>query len=166
MRRIITVIAGLVMLACTAPSAAQQADRPEMTHERYAAYLTLFNAADPNYADYYDPDIVFYHDPMFGVLRGREAILAFYRKLRGQLDEHVTARTVVIDHEKQIIAAELSTKLVAKVDGIAMPSGFLNKGDMIISEGTVYYAIKDGRIAEIRSSISGGRKILASDVGK
>ena len=161
MRKVTLLAASLMMLVCADQSAAQTSSQPEMTHERYATYLSLFNAADPNYADYYDPDIVFHHDPMFGVLRGREAILAFYRRLRGQLDEHVTARTVVIDHEKQIMAAELSTKLVAKVDGIKMPSGFLNKGDMIVSEGTVYYALKDGRITEIRSSISGGRKIPA-----
>lgn len=166
MRGVTMFITGLAMLACASPGIAQPSGRAEMTHEDYAVYLNLFNAADPKYADYYDPDIVFYHDPMFGVLNGREAILAFYRKLRGQLDEHVSARTVVVDSAKQIIAAELSTKLVAKADGIAMPSGFLNKGDMIISEGTVYYTIKDGRIAEIRSSISGGRKILASDAAK
>lgn len=53
MRRMTLLAAGLVMLAWAGPNAAQQSDPAEMTHERYAAYLSLFNAADPNYADYF-----------------------------------------------------------------------------------------------------------------
>lgn len=164
MRKTPYLLAGLMMLTLAGRGAAQTAHQQVMTYEAFSTYLQMFNAADPKYTDFYHPDVVFHHDVMFGILKGREEIAAFYTNIRRQLDEHVTAKTVVIDKEKQIMAAELSTRLVAKVDGVKMPSGLLNKGDAIISEGTVYYTLRQGRIAEIRGSISGGRKVPAGQV--
>lgn len=161
MRTIALMLAALMAMAMPVPAwAGDVADGP-MTQEKYAAYLQLFNAGDERYADFYDEDVVFYHDPMFGVLRGRQAILDFYRTIRTQLREHVTAHIVVIDREQGVMAAELTTRLVAVKDGIEMPSGTINTGDTIISEGTVYYTLRNGRIATIRGGISGGRKLPA-----
>ena len=149
-----------VAIAGSAPASAAEGEE-HMTHEQYDAYLAAFNAGDDSFADYYDDDVVFYHAPMFGTLRGKQAIVDFYRDIRTRIEETVTATTVVVDNDKGIIAAELSTRLVAKQPGVAMPSGNLDVGDAIISDGTVYYTLKNGKIAVIRGSKSGARKVLA-----
>lgn len=134
--------------SCVAPNTG-------MTQDAYHLYLQRFSAGDDRYADMYDDNVVFTHDPKFGTLRGRQAILDFYRKIRLDLKETVQASMVVIDNEQGVMAAELTTQLVAIRDGVEMPSGRLNMGDTIISRGTVYYGLRDGRIITIRASIDG-----------
>ncbi|MXO67189.1 nuclear transport factor 2 family protein [Altericroceibacterium endophyticum] len=131
----------------------------EMTRAAFELYLERFSAGDERYAELYDPDVVFEHAPQFGVLRGREAILEFYRGIREQLEETVVASEVVIDNEQGVMAAELTTQLLATRDGVEMPSGTLDAGDMIISRGTVYYRINNGRITHIRGGIQGAERI-------
>lgn len=138
-----------------APAATSLPSRARMTIEAYAEYLRRFNSGDERYADIYDPDVVFEHDPKFGTLRGRQAIIDFYRGIRAQLQETITASEVVIDNDRGVMAAELSTRLLATRDGVIMPSGKLNAGDAIIVRGTVYYRLKNGRIAHIRAGIGG-----------
>lgn len=154
-------MAGLMAAAMSSVSLAQEPAGPAMSKERFEEYLSLFNAGDERYAQFYDENVVFHHAPMFGVLRGRQAILEFYRNIRTQVSEQVTPHAVVVDNRQGMMAAELSTRLVALRDGIAMPSGNLNTGDTIISEGTVYYTLKDGRIVNIRGSKSGAKRIPA-----
>lgn len=161
-----SLLAGAVLavaMAGAVPAVAAEGEQ-QMTHEQYDAYLKAFNAGDDSFADFYDDDVVFYHAPMFGTLRGKQAIIDFYRDIRTKIDETVTATTVVVDNDHGIMAAELSTRLVAKQPGVAMPSGDLNVGDAIISEGTVYYTLKNGKIAVIRGSKSGARKVPAGSV--
>lgn len=156
------LVVGLAAAAMSAAGLAQDAAPHKMTKERFEQYLGLFNAADERYAQFYDENVVFHHAPMFGVLKGRQAIIDFYRNIRTQISEQVTPHTVVVDNEQGMMAAELSTRLVAIKDGVAMPSGDLNTGDTIISEGTVYYTLKDGLIVTIRGSIDGAKRIPAA----
>lgn len=152
----VMLAAGLVSLSA-APAAADEG----MTPAAYAAYLERFNAGDESYAEIYHPDVVFEHDPKFGTLRGRQAIIEFYRNIRQQLKEEVKVSTLVIDNERGLMAAELTTRLVATRDGVDMPSGRLNTGDAIITRGTVYYGLKDGRIVSIRGGIGGATVVRA-----
>ncbi|MCW2417305.1 nuclear transport factor 2 family protein [Sphingobium sp. B8D3C] len=144
---------------------AQESAPREMTRQRFEEYLRLFSAGDERFAQFYDEDVVFHHAPIFGVLKGRQAIIDFYKNIRLQVSEEVTSHVVVVDNEHGVMAAELSTRLVALKDGVAMPSGHLNTGDMIVSEGTVYYTLKDGLITTIRGSRSGARKTEAGSIG-
>lgn len=161
MRVTAILLAGLIAAASTTASVAEGPARPAMSKERFEEYLRLFNAGDERYAQFYDENVVFHHAPMFGVLNGRLAILEFYRNIRTQVSEQVTPHTVVVDNQNGMMAAELSTRLVALKDGVAMPSGDLNTGDTIISEGTVYYTLEDGLIVNIRGSRSGAKRIPA-----
>jgi hypothetical protein len=126
-----------------------------MTQERYAEYLRLFNNGDDRYADLYDNDVVFDHGPFYGILRGRQAIVDFYRDIRTQMQETVTATEVIIDHEQGVMAAELSTELRAIRDGVKLASRTLNKGDVYTTRGVVIYGLKDGRIVSIRGAVGG-----------
>lgn len=150
----------LVLSSLLFASAASAADR-QMTREKYDTYLQRFNSGDDRYAEAYDENVIFDHGPFFGVLKGRQAIVDFYRDIRTKLKETVTASAVAIDNEHGIMAAELSTRLVATRDGVEMPSGHLDNGDAIISRGTVYYGLKDGQIVSIRGGVSGATRIPA-----
>lgn len=138
---------GLCLLAASSPAIAH--DR--MTVAAYAQYLQRFSAGDDRYSELYDPQVIFEHDPKWGVLRGRQAIVEFYRKIRTQVKETVTLNTVVIDNERGLMAAEITTELVAIRDGVDMPSKTMNAGDTLLITGTVYYGLKKGRIVSIRS---------------
>lgn len=162
MKTIALLMLGLAAATMSSTGFAREPGADAMTREDYAEYLRLFNDGDERYADYYHEDVVFHHAPMFGVLKGRQAIIDFYRNIRTQLNEHVTAHAVVIDADQNMMAAELSTRLVAVRDGVKMPSGDLDTGDAIVSEGTVYYTLKDGLISVIRGSRSGAQKMPAN----
>ena len=69
-----------LLLSLVSPAAAQE-QPAEMTQERYLKYLEQFSAGDEHYADIYDDNVIFYHAPQFGVLRGKQAILDLYRKI-------------------------------------------------------------------------------------
>lgn len=163
MRLIRAVIVLAAVAGATAQAPAKTADGSRMTPEKYATYLKRFNAQDVRYSELYAKDVVFRHDPMFGVLRGRQAIIDFYRKIDTELKETVTASTVVIDNEHGLMAAELTTQLLATRDGVKMPSGVINKGDRLIVYGTVYYGLKDGHIVTIRGGKEGHQLIRASE---
>ena len=127
-----------------------------MTREVYAAYLAAFNAGDDRYAEIYAPDVVFDHGP-YGVLRGRQAILDFYRDIRTQLKERVTASEVVIGEDQKVMAVELTTELTAVRDGVKLPSRTepLKKGETLITRGVVFYGLSDGRVVTIRGAVRG-----------
>lgn len=156
---------GLMAAMMPVTAYAQESAPREMTRQRFEEYLRLFNAGDERFAQFYDENVVFHHAPIFGVLKGRQAIIDFYKNIRLQVSEEVTPHVIVVDNEQGVMAAELSTRLVALKDGVAMPSGHLNTGDMIVSEGTVYYTLKDGLITTIRGSRSGAHKTKAGSVG-
>jgi hypothetical protein len=136
--------------------AASSAAMP-MTREAYAEYLRRFNAGDDRYAELYDENVVFDHGSFYGVLRGRRAILDFYRNIRTQMKETVTADIVVIDNEHRLMAAELTTELRAIKDGVKLASRTMDTGDVYTSRGTVIYEFNAaGKITFIRGAKQGG----------
>ena len=163
MRR--TALGLLVAVVACAPAGAAGAlvAGARMTPEKYQTYLDRFNQGDERYADFYAPDVVFDHGPFYGMLRGRAAIVEFYRKISTQMKETVTPSMVVIDNEHGLMAAEIATRLTAVADGVQLKSGPLVKGETYVSYGTVYYTFnKQGRIATIRDSAGGSERIPAS----
>ena len=120
----------------------------------YAEYVRRFNARDERYADFYAPGVVFEHGPVFGNLHGSEAILDFYRTFWKSFDETLVPGQIIIDKSKGLMAVELTTHLVARVDGAmsqSRPQG-MNRGDEIISVATVLYELKNGKVRRIRAA--------------
>lgn len=139
----------------TLRNAAATAATP-MTLAAYQEYLRRFNAGDDRYAELYDENVVFDHGPFYGVLRGRRAILDFYRDVRTQMKETVTADAVVIDNERRMMAAELTTELRAIRDGVKLASRTINTGDVYTSRGTAIYEFNaEGKITFIRAAKQG-----------
>ncbi|MCW2404587.1 ketosteroid isomerase-like protein [Sphingobium sp. B1D7B] len=166
MKLIALLAIGLMAVMSPGATLAQEAAAHEMTRQRFEEYLRLFNAGDERFAQFYANDVVFHHAPMFGVLKGRQAIVDFYKNIRLQVSEEVTPHVVVVDNRQGLMAAELSTRLVALRDGVAMPSGNLKRGDMIMTEGTVYYTLENGLISTIRGSRSGAQKVPAGSAAR
>jgi hypothetical protein len=126
-----------------------------MTREKYERYVQLFNARDHRYAEYYDPKVVFDARPAPQALHGRQAILDLYDGLWKQLDEHITIGRVVIDNEQGLMAAEITNRITATQDNVKLPSRTLNKGDVSVGSGVIFYGLSNGRISSIREAKSG-----------
>ena len=129
----------------------------KMTREKFAEYIRRFNARDERYAQLYADDVVFEHGAYYGTLRGPQAILEFYRKTWKSFAQTLVPGDVVIDNDRGLMAAEMTTHLVARVDGVASqshPEG-MKVGDEIVSRGVVFYEIHDGKITHIRGAAQG-----------
>jgi hypothetical protein len=153
------VLSVLALTACVTERAgsvgATAPSENVMTRQKYERYVQLFNAGDPRYADYYEPDVVFDARPAPQPLRGRQAILDMYDDLRKQLTEEITIGAVVIDNEQGLMAVELTNRIVATQDNVKLPSRTLNKGDVSVGSGMIIYGLSNGRISYIREPKSG-----------
>lgn len=145
----------LAVLACLSAGVHCAETQPRtMTRDRFAEYIRLFNARDERYAELYADDVVFDHGSYYGMLRGRQAILDFYRRTWQSFAQTLVPGDVVIDNERGLMAVEITTHLVASVDGVrsqSHPEG-MKTGDEIVSRGVVFYEIRAGKITHIRGA--------------
>jgi len=134
----------------SAAPAKTSAPRTEMTRERYAEYVRLFNARDDAFAQYYQENVEFDHGAVYGVLHGRQGILDFYHSFWKDIDEEIVAAKIAIDNENGVMLVELTTRLRAKKDGVRLASRMLeHKGDLFVTHDVVAYGIADGLITTI-----------------
>jgi SnoaL-like protein len=125
-------------------------DAPMMSAERFAAYIDGFNRGDYlSFGDFYDEDVVL---DIAGKreLRGRQAIFDFYRGVRAQ-----TRRTIEIVSllgAGNLLAAELQSEFLALEDLPDFTAGPMKKGGRIFIKTVVFYELREGRFARIRSA--------------
>ena len=154
---ILSVGSSLGVAASKSDAASGAQANLRMTPEKYAQYVRRFNAEDERYAELYSDDVVFDHGPVFGVLRGRQAIVDFYKDFWGKMHETLDVGAVVIDNEHGLMAAELSTHLVARKPGMTLPShpAGMHVGDEFVTRGVVIYTLRKGKIVQIRGAVEG-----------
>jgi len=117
----------------------------------FEAYLAAFNRADfPAFGAFYSDDIDFHGQA--AQLVGREAVLAFYDKVRSYLHERVELIGFVGAPDGSRIAAELHTTLVALRDWPDMPTGAMRAGDTRMRVSFAMYDIADGCFTRIRTA--------------
>jgi SnoaL-like domain len=115
----------------------------------FRTYLREFNAA--NYdalVRYYADDVVFSfgHGP---TMRGRDAIVAFYRPFHEHVKETVEVRFLVMDSSH--VAVELAAEFRALRDYDNFTRGPLKAGDVVRITSFVHYDLDDsGRFSHIR----------------
>jgi ketosteroid isomerase-like protein len=146
-------LSAVVFSAGVQPAAAQ-ASATTISRERFAEYIHRFNTQDERYADLYADDVVFEHGPYYGTLRGPQAILDFYRQTWKSFVQTLVPGDVIIDNDRGLMAAEMTTHLVARADGVASqshPEG-MKAGDEVVSVGVVIYEIRNGKITHIRGA--------------
>lgn len=117
----------------------------------FEAYLAAFNRADfPTFGAYYADDILFHGQA--AQLVGREAVLAFYHKVRTFLHERIELISFVGAPDGSRIAAELHTTLLALRDWPDMPTGPMRTGDTRMRVSFAMYEIADNRFTRIRTA--------------
>ena len=115
----------------------------------FRKYLSEFNAA--NYdalVRYYADDVVFIfgHGP---TLRGRDAVVAFYRPFHACVTETVEVQFLLVDHRH--VAVELATEFRAVKDYDNFTRGPLKAGDQIRLTSFVHYDLDSwGRFSQVR----------------
>jgi len=115
----------------------------------FREYLREFNAA--NYAAlvrYYADDVVFSfgHGP---TLRGRDAVVAFYRPFHEHVKETVEIKFLVMDYRH--VAVELAAEFRALKDYDNFTRGPLKAGDVVRITSFVHYDLNSaGRFSAIR----------------
>jgi hypothetical protein len=133
-----------------------------MDEKKFRTYLSEFNAA--NYdalVQYYAGDVAvsFNNGP---VLRGRDAVIAFYRPIHAAVKETLEIKFLVMD--SQHVAVEFATEFSAFEDLDKFIRGPLKAGDVLRITSFVHYDIgPDGRFTAIRiGSFGGGGQSPAS----
>ncbi|MXP24962.1 DUF4440 domain-containing protein [Altererythrobacter indicus] len=115
----------------------------------FVRYVELFNQADfAGFGAYYAPDVEF--AGRAATLRGREAVLDFYRNIRSRLDERIECLSFI--GSEQRCAAEICTTLTPHEDWPDFPTGPLLKWVKRQSVNFVFYDMEAGLFQRIRSA--------------
>ena len=138
--------AATASLVATPAAAAGEA----MSRERYQQYVDLFNANDPRFIEFYNPDVVL--ELGNATLRGPEAIRDFYREVKAHIREKVEFTKFISDPTG--IAVELPSEFKVYRDW-PEPNYFrrpLKAGEVfrIISFGM--YWVDNGKFRQIKSA--------------
>jgi len=113
-------------------------------------YVAAFNRGDDDgYGSCYAPDVVL-RNGGGTVLRGREAVLTYYRHIRGALHRVLRIRGVV--EGEATLAAALASVFTALADGIDLAGTTLSKGDQVEIESIALYELRDGLFARIEAT--------------
>ncbi len=119
--------------------------------ERLAAYMEAFNRSDYDaLRGFYCPDVHL----VIGSgkeLVGAQAIIDFYRDVKSKTQRTISILQAVSNG--RTVAAELESEFLALQDVPDFTSGPMSKGDRLYINSFVFYEIRDGRYARIRSAV-------------
>jgi len=120
-----------------------------MDKNQFRDYIDCFNRNDfAGFSRYYTDDVVL--ELPRKQLRGRQAIVDFYREVKARVRETLQINQIVADEEG--LAAEVSTEFHALEDWPDFIVGPMRKGESIRIVSFVMYRIRDGKFAHIRSA--------------
>ena len=121
-----------------------------MNKQLFADYIGSFNRDDfEGFSKYYAEDVVLELGKR-KTLRGRQAIIDFYREVKARIRETLVIQNVVADEEG--LAAEVATEFHALEDWPDFIAGPIRKGESIHIVSWVFYRIVNGRFQHIRST--------------
>lgn len=119
--------------------------------ERLVAYMAAFNRGDyETLRGFYCPDVRLTIGSGKELI-GAQAIIDFYRDVKSR-----TQRTIHILQSVSsgtTVAAELESEFLALEDIPDFTSGPMAKGDRLYINSFVFYELRDGRYARIRSAV-------------
>ena len=120
-----------------------------MDKSQFQDYIDSFNRDNfEGFSKYYADDVLL--ELPSKTLRGRQAIVDFYREVKARIRETLEIKQVICDAEG--LAAEVATEFYALEDWPDFIAGPLRKGESIRLISFVLYKIRDGRFAHIRSA--------------
>jgi hypothetical protein len=143
----------LALAASSAKASASCADSPGViSRERFDKYISLYNAVDPTFIQFYQDDVVMETVPP---LTSAAAILAFRRELNSYIVEHITVEYYVAD-ETGSAAQFLGEFRCIRDLPITALSGLFGKavkeGQVLRQRGIILYGVKDGKFKWIRAA--------------
>jgi ketosteroid isomerase-like protein len=121
-----------------------------MSAERFATYIDAFNRDDyAVFGDYYNEDVVLV---IAGKkeLRGRQAIFDFYKIVKSQTQRTIQINKIITAPNH--LAVELQSEFLALQDLPDFSAGPMKKGGRIFINTFVFYNLRDGKFARIRSA--------------
>jgi sulfur carrier protein ThiS len=120
-----------------------------MNKQMFRDYIDCFNRDDfAGFTRYYTDDVLL--ELPQKELRGRQAIVDFYRIVKARIRETLRISEIVADEEG--LAAEVDTEFLALEDWPDFIVRPVKKGDSIRIVSFVHYKIRDGRFAHIKSA--------------
>ncbi len=120
-----------------------------MDKRQFHDYIDAFNRSDfEGFSRCYADDVVL--ELPSRELRGRQAIVDFYKVVKARVRETLQIKQVIADSEG--LAAELDTEFYALEDWPDFIVGPLRKGESIRIVSFVHYRIRDGKFAHIKSA--------------
>jgi hypothetical protein len=121
-----------------------------MSAERFATYIDAFNRDDySSFGDYYQDDVVLVIAGKTE-LHGRQAIFDFYRVVKSQTHRTIQVNRVITAPNR--LAAELQSEFLALEDLPNFAAGPMRKGGRIFINTFVFYELRAGKFARIRSA--------------
>jgi sulfur carrier protein ThiS len=113
-------------------------------------YIDCFNRDDyAGFSRYYADDVLL--ELPKKELRGRQAIIDFYRVVKARIRETLVIREIVAA-DAEGLAAEVETEFYALEDWPDFIVAPVKKGDSIRIVSFVHYKFRDGRVAYIKSA--------------
>ncbi|RYD98330.1 MAG: nuclear transport factor 2 family protein [Sphingomonadales bacterium] len=121
-----------------------------MTRERYMEYVTLFNANDPRFIEWYHPDVEL--ELSGQTIKGDKAIRDFYKEVKAHIREKVEITHFVSDATG--IAGVMPTEFRVYKDW-PKPNFFnrdLKAGEVMRTITFGLYWVEDGKFRQIRAA--------------
>lgn len=116
----------------------------------FQAYIDCFNRGDfAGFSRFYADDVVLELGTK-ARLEGRQAIVAFYREVKGRVRESLRVDNLIMDDTG--IAAELDTRFLALEDWPDFIAGPLRQGDSLHIVSLVHYRLEEGLFSHIKSA--------------
>jgi len=148
----VPLLAGIAQLAPGKVAAASQSCVGHVAGlgaEDFHAYIDAFNSNDfEGFSRYYADDVDF--QGRAGHFRGRAEVLAYYREVKSRMRETITIKDIVVGDAELLV--DIVTELEAFRDWPEFATGPVLKGQVIRSENFVWYQVRKGRFAQIRSA--------------
>jgi hypothetical protein len=120
-----------------------------ITREQYAEYLAAFNRNDfAGFTKFYADDVVL--ELPVATLKGRQAIVDFYTKVKAKVRETLTIGQFVSDEHG--LAVEADTVFLATEDAPDFIVRPMKKGESIHSVSFIFYEHRNGKFTRIRSA--------------
>jgi ketosteroid isomerase-like protein len=123
---------------------------PTLSAESFKAYIDAFNRGDYEaYGPYYTDDVVLV---IVGEkeLRGHQAVFDFYKGVRTDAQRTIQVNKVISSGNH--LAAELQSEFVALEDSPNFIAGPMRRGGRIFINTFVFYDLRGGKFARIRSA--------------
>jgi hypothetical protein len=122
--------------------------------QAFMEYTRAFsNAEFDRFSRYYTEDVVCSLGGVGIVLRGKSALVDFYREMFKHVRESLTLHQLIADDSG--LAADITSQFTAIEDAPDFVVGPLKKGEFVRVPVFVHYELRDGRISRIKVARSG-----------